>query len=474
MEIQLDKQSKNLGLYMRMDSVLAKNAISFKRSFPYHGEMILDIVYFIAKKYQDLSFINLDYSNNLKNQLNPSQQEYSDYFTNSGLGNADPDIKFLFDPVEFANVMGYNRTYLWKRCLYPGYLLKHFGKKIQVPISTIESLTNINDLPYVLKIVRSISGFTADLKQLPKDNISAIKNNLSLLVLDHFSALYPYSLHFDSIIDDAIWRAANEKLTLAFHGEIKNYNYASTEGIDILSKAIKFQDSNRKNKVFYAFYINKSFLKNLSECFCITSTILISELRKNNCRYIAEYLLANRFAAMQNGNRFLVEFALAKELCNIDTPLPAFGDKGSAVSNARARIKLKITRKINKTLSIFNLINIKAQLKWEKTNTQKMYYTPVVVFEKSSLLSDVEQEMLLKRTKDEFYNRLYLAYVDAKNVVVSDNTMSEFRSWFKSPEDYGLKYKVHTDTLISLNPKGISSHTIAINFLVIFPQYKKY
>ncbi len=37
---------------IRMDSILAKNAISFKRSFPFNGDLILDISYFIAHKYQ--------------------------------------------------------------------------------------------------------------------------------------------------------------------------------------------------------------------------------------------------------------------------------------------------------------------------------------------------------------------------------------------------------------------------------------
>ena len=406
-------------LLIRMDSILAKNAISFKRSFPFNGDLILDISYFIAHKYQQTGSEScLVLPERFVHQLNVNQPEIAEFFDAQGKGNANPNIKFLFDPVEFAETMGYSRNHLRKRTVFPGYLIKHFGKQIMVPLNTIEALTSMKDMSYVINTLDKISGFDTGVAKSYKSfkSLSQLKTALSLQVVDHFYKIYPGQAHFDSIMDDAIWRAANEKLSLSYTGSLKNYAYAVTQGVDLLNKAIRFEDHTNYKKVYYAFYINKNFLENLAACFCISSPRIIPSLRKERTRIIAEYILASRYAAYKNNNRFELNFSLCKELCEVDLKLPDPYEKGTRASLIRRQVKLRITNKINKALVTLSKIGVDAELVWEKGQGHRWEYNPVLVFSVSRKLKQVEYQMKTKRSAGELKNRLFIAYLRSKNL----------------------------------------------------------
>lgn len=454
--------------YIRFDSVLSKNAISFKKTFPYNQDLILDILYFIAYKFQQTPDQSLYLPANFSSQLKLTDDELYNFVSSDNIFSSG--FKLLFDPKEFAEIMGYSKYFLYRYSPMPGYLIKYFGSKISTPLSLVLSIKNYNDVYNIVKQINQFykSDFLFLNFNFDNKSLKDIKCLLANKIIDHFISLYPFDVHWNKLLDDAVWRAANEKLTLDFSGDTKSYNYAATGGVELLNKAYKFEDKYNKNKLYYAFFANENFIKHLTSYFSISSHKFIPQLRKKRCRNIAEYILDFRSKAHLYNYELHIDFDLAILLCNINISYPDFGVTGKKAHEHRSKIKSKITYKINQALKI---CNIPASLEWRKNSNHNYFYNPVVVFEHDDEFSQLKQFFSEKRFKDELFKRLYISFLFHKNLNHTKTNEKKYLEWLDSYDDWFVKNSVFG--LLSKEIKeDISDFIINKSFVNYFPQYK--
>ena len=356
----------NKNYTMRYSSVLAKNGISFYNQFGKDGHYISDILYYIAYIYQT---------------------DFRRYYqsSNPSLFHSDPDgfISFEFNVNEFCELLGYKKPNLQKPSLYPSYLVDHFGKKFTDKISHIEYLGDAKS-PHKEENMNSLLSiilqYNPDAKiDLEKIAMVALKEKALTLEVEAWRKKYPESVHWKTVLDNAIYRLGTEKIKFRFDGANEAFSASTAGGVEFITQVTKLQNKQKKNQVYYTFLVNKKFESQLIKMYSLIHLQNLINARKPNLKYLYEYVVAqSRVARLNENQEYKVDMNLLCELAMIDI-------------NDHRDAKQKLKQKFNKLKSKMGL---PVDLKFEKGKNDNWNYRPVIVYPKQEY-SDEEKK---KRT----------------------------------------------------------------------------
>lgn len=336
----------------RYDIHLSYNSLSFWNSFGKEGSIIVAILHYLAFKYNEgpesyYAPLNLDLF----------KEEVKDF------------SKVNFDPHDFALFMcngDEKSSRIWLSNLQrahedPEYLRAEFGVNYK---SLMDEIINLEIEALKQKAIRKWNIPDCVYKENGEEESSFnIRKNIRKYFVDNWKAKYP-GPHFDSVLDNALFKAANQKLYWRFNGSNVENSYSAVGGIEFFHSVIKIQKNENKRKISYLIYVNKTFEKNLCKAFLVTNNSHMKNLLGNNLIYAAGYLDYLRHVNILNKKAFVeTNFKLLKEMFLIEASTPA-----------------KIKQEIGRKIKMLNKFGYGVRLNWVKDENQNYKYVPELSF----------------------------------------------------------------------------------------------
>jgi hypothetical protein len=437
-------QLQNENYTIRYDTELAFNALAFKKSFTSDASLIFSTLYYIAYKFQHYDFNYHFINNNLHSKFIQTTIDFLD----------KENFRMIqIDASELSRLLNIKRSNLLANHPFPQYLIDEFSdldfnyKNLET--FDVKKLYNFicNTSFYNRKNELKTNQEKADtyLKKNQEKEVHKRKNKSILLTIaqeslinqykDKYTTLYGKDkVHYNSYLDNALYKAANYKLRFLNHTEKTNYHVGATGGTELFKSFEKFVDKKNKNKIFYIIHITKSFEKNLNRYFIIKDISIINQLKKHNIEILSDYVRSSySIATNHNQKYFYSTFNTLKDVLNINI---------QKVSDIKYKIN-EYFKKLNE------IDNISVDLRWIKKDNQKHAYTPVLHFdlEKNKNLNNYENRN--KAFLNELRHILIKYFISA----YKENNQNKFEQWLKTKEDYQYKIKTFDTLFIQYYPK---------------------